>query len=492
MLRAKKQILFFLSYVFIIHFQIYTSENSVLVSSEEMALLLQEHTNDLIYKNNATPEELEETRRVNQKKPITLLIYAAADNDLHPYVWKNIKQMEAIGSNENINILVQLNTPGYFNPTKRYLIKKGKRLLVPTENAAPTQKLNSGSPYTLIDAAAWAMKYYPADEFVLNLWDHGSGVYDPGTSRIVNSVDLFKMNKTTNMFDLDRTITYADYIENHEISPQEASQNNRGICFDDTFKSYMNNHDLKFALSEIQRTVLKGKKIGVLWFDACLMAMLEIASICKDHVNYMVGAEEVEYATGSNYELVLQPFINNSLSLKDFSCHIVNSFEKAYYQITKDYTQSALDLQAIAAVEENVHLVAGQLIIALQNQINNSVTKLLQSAKSRQMCTIFEEPSYIDLKHFYTNVLNSINQISLDSINQESAVKNTLSRLLNQGINLINTAVVANKVGMNLRKASGISIYFPERGLFNSYQKNPFALANNWSKMLSLYISCQK
>jgi hypothetical protein len=206
----------------------------------------------------------------------------------------------------------------------------------------------------------------------------------------------------------------------------------------------------------------------------------------------MVGSEEVEYATGSNYELVLQPFINNALSLRDFSCHIVNSFERAYYQITKDYTQSAIDLQAIEAVENNLNLIAGQLIIALQNQINNSVTKLLQSAKSRQQCTIFEEPSYIDLKHFYSNIVNNIQSISLDNINQETTTKNTLSRLINQGINLINTAVIANKAGLNLRKASGISIYFPERGMFNSYPKNPFALSNNWSKMLSLYLSCVK
>lgn len=475
-----------------------TCREGVLISKEELVSLVKEPENDLVYRNLATEEELAHLRTVHHKKPVTLVIYIAADNDLHPFAWKNIKQMETIGSNENINIIVQLNTPGYFNPTKRYIIKNGRRLLIPADGQAPTQKFNSGHPQTLIDCVAWAMKHYPADHLYLNLWDHGAGIYDPGMSRdhhenntkLIDSLELFNFNEETQELELDRSL---GYTINPDMLDQETYQHqNRGICFDDTYKSFLSNQDLKFALYEIQNKILKGKKIDVLWFDACLMAMLEIANICKDHVSYLVASQEVEFASGSNYELVLNPFINKALLPKEFACHIVTSYEKAYQSVTRDYTQSAVDLSIISQLESNTNLIAGQLLIALQNQKNNAVVKLLQQSKSRQSCACFQEPSYIDLRNFYINLQTNLNTITLLNPSTELTVKTMLNRLLDQGINLINSAVIANKVGSNLQKAGGISIYFPERGIFNSYPKCLFAQTNNWGTMLAQYLLAKK
>lgn len=477
-------------------------QDSVLVSPQEFISLAHEQENDLLYGSMTTEEEYVQTRAINPKKPITLVVYIAADNDLHPFAWKNIKQMEMIGSTQNINVIVQLNTPGCNNPTKRYIIKNGRRLLVPAAGAAPTQKLNSGNPQTLVDCVAWAMKHYPADHLILNLWDHGSGVYDPGmrldyhmqNTKFVDPCNLFHLNPETNMFDLDRSIGYfinPDLLD-EQVPNQKQKQGSRGICFDETFKSYMTNQDLKFALSEIQTKVLNGKKIGVLWFDACLMAMLEIANICKDHVEYLVASEEVELASGSNYELVLRPFLNRALTPRQFACHVVASYEKAYQMITRDFTQSAIDLSSVTQLEANVNLVAHHILCALQDQRNNSVAKLLQQSKSRPLCTCFEEPSYIDLRHFYINLQANLNSISLTNIAKEASLKLALAKLLDQGVNLINSTVIANKVGSNLQRAGGLSIYFPERGMFNSYPKCNFAQTNNWSKMLSQYLLHRK
>src|SRR3989339_794269 len=465
-------------------------DESIIVFEEEFISLAREQENDQLFIDEATEDELLQLRAVNPRKTMTIIIYIAADNDLHPFAWKNIKQMESIGSNENVNVLIQLNTPGYNNPTKRYVIKQGKRLLVQADGTAPTQKLNSGSPQTLIDCAAWAMKHYPADNLVINLWDHGSGVYDPGSARIVKSSDLFRFNPETNMLELNHLGDYNDLMT--ENDSQDLRQNGRGICFDDTFKSYINNQDLKFALSEIQNKVLGGKKIGILWFDACLMSMLEIADLAKDHVQYLVGSEEVEYASGSNYEMVLRPFIDGPLTPRQLARHIVNCFEKAYQSITRDFTQSAMDLSLISPVEDNVNLVAIQLLHALQDQKNSSVTKMLQLCKTRPLCTCFEEPTYIDLRNFYVNLQANLNSISLNNPTNEATIKYALQQLLAQGINLINNAVIANKVGSNQQRAGGISIYFPERGMFNSYPKCNFPKTNNWSSMIIQYLISKK
>jgi len=479
------------------------------IDEEEIINLRQEENDDEKNRSILSQDDLLELRAINQKKPTTIVIYIAADNDLHPYAWKNIKQMENIGSNDNINIIVQINSPGSLNGTKRYIIKNNKRLLVPAEEFQSNQKLNSGHPDTLIDCVAWAMEHYPADNLILNLWDHGSGVYDPGMARAVNSLDLFRMNIETNELELNRTIGYSElmnplqediFLSNkNEINTfynqkfkEETDYKIRGICFDESFKSYMTNQDLKYALYKIQNEVLQGKKIGVIWFDACLMSMVEIANICKDHVDYFVGSQEVEFASGSNYELALTPFINGNLNSREFACHVVSSYKRAYQFITRDYTQSAIELARLTELEANIHLVANQLLLAIENQYNNSVIKMLQLSKARHCCTCFQEPSYIDLRDFYINLQRNLQLMILIDQTKEATIRFNLLRLLDQGINIINATVVANETGSNLQRACGLSIYFPERGMFTSYPKCSFAQINSWTILLAQYLLAKK
>src|SRR3989339_211958 len=162
---------------------------------------------------------------IRLQRKYTLLVFMAADNNLARFALHILEQMLTVGSNENINILVQINTPGKQKITERYFIEKGKKSLITTTGQAPTKKLNSGDPQTLIDAVTWAMKYYPADNLILNLWSHGSGIYDPtrlrGDENNDEQVELTGEDESVYQFD------------------------QRGICFDDTYKSYMTNQGIK-------------------------------------------------------------------------------------------------------------------------------------------------------------------------------------------------------------------------------------------------------
>jgi len=427
----------------------------------------------------SSPKSAQETRAY---KKYTLVVFMAADNNLHPYAWNNIKQMEAISS-PYLNIVVQINFPGDKNITHRYVIENGQKNLVTTPGQAPTKKLDSGNPQTLIDCVNWAMTYYPAEHLILNLWNHGSGIYDPAVCRAENA-HITDIDNTNDIFTEEKYNRYNTYEKS-----SQGSLNRRGICFDDTYKSYMNNQDVEFALHEIHNKILRGKKIAVIWLEACLMSMIEVTNIFKHHANYLVSSENVEYAPGSNYQLVLNFFTQAGLLYpKDFACHIVNSFKKMYESTNLSFTQSAVDLSRVNFIEENINLVSQQLLIALSDQKNKSVIKLLQKCKSRNLCTCFHEPTFIDLRHFYLNLQANIGQISLNDTTREHGVKSQLLNLINTGVYLINNAVIANTTGNSLKNACGISIYFPENGIFNSYLKCNFAQSNNWSKMLIQYI----
>ncbi len=412
-------------------------------------------------------------------KEWTVIIYMSADNDLRSFAARNIKQMAAIGSNEIINILVQLDIriTGNKKITRRYYIEKNKILHV-NGHDPHSQKMDSGDPETLISCCAWAIKHYPAENIGLIFWNHGTGPLDPTTGRIINPTELFTFNPAINKFELDRSIGFIDYL---------AIINNpeRGICWDDSTGNYLTNQKLDAALSHIKTTYLHNKKFALIGFDACLMSGIEIANIIKNYAHYMVGSQEVELGTGWNYQRVFAPFQTTSLDPAVFAQHIVNVYGTTYNTITNDYTQSAINLHTINQLESNIDKVAHILIECLQKQKNNSVKNMLQIARNKEQCTSFDEPSYLDLYHLYTSLQSNMATCTFIDNSSGNNLKNTLNTALEEGKNIIKSVVLANVAGKNLQLAHGISIYFPERRIHYSYKKTPFATTNTWFSFLT-------
>ena len=111
----------------------------------------------------------------------------------------------------------------------------------------------------------------------------------------------------------------------------------RGICWDNTTGNYLTNKKLESALKEIKASVLKGKKFSIIGFDACLMSMLEIASIIKKYTDFMVGSQEVELGTGWYYNKTLAPFAHGTIDKATFAHHIVQTYGQEYSIITCAY-----------------------------------------------------------------------------------------------------------------------------------------------------------
>jgi hypothetical protein len=57
--------------------------------------------------------------------------------------------------------------------------------------------MDSGDPETLISAILWAATECPADNYILILWNHGTGIIDPERYRIINPTALFTFNPVT-------------------------------------------------------------------------------------------------------------------------------------------------------------------------------------------------------------------------------------------------------------------------------------------------------
>lgn len=405
-------------------------------------------------------------------KKWTIMVYIAADNDLFYFAWNNIRQL-AQGANSQVNIIVYLNEPGPHKKTQIYLIEKNKAILLNKDNQ---DKLDSGDPQTLIDFCSWTIQNFPAEEYFLDLWNHGTGVAD-GRYKAINPTTLFTFNPSTLMLELDRNIRYLDFIDQVEIE-----NSRRGICFDDSHKSYLSNQDLELALATICREALGGKRISIIGMDACLMAMIEVANICKKYASIMVASEEVELGQGWRYDKVLESFAKGAVSPEAFAKQVVSSYHDTYHNITSDFTLSAINLDHITAIEYNVNEVALLLLECLQQQRGQSVKYIIRQCR-RNIC--FEEPSYVDLCSFYKRLLLGADKFSLQT---NGPLVGQLKATLQEGIKLINRAIIANTCGSNLSHAQGLSIYFPEQQIISSYQRTEFAQTNQWYNFISHYV----
>lgn len=433
------------------------------------------------------------TQQTKIAKPWTVMVYMAADNDLRGFAARNIKQMAAIGSNENINIIVQLDIriSGDKKITRRYYIDKGHITHMNADDPT-SQSMDSGDANTLISFCTWTIKNYPAQDYALVLWNHGTGIIDPVKGRIINASELFNFNPTTNRLELDRSVGFLDLMDavnslhlriNHAEDPE------RGIAWDDSTGNYLTNQKLDFALNEIKTKVLNGKKFSIIGFDACLMSMIEVGNLIKPYTQVMVGSQEVELGTGWDYSQALAQFSSTkSPTVKSFAKQIVKAYENTYMQLTNDYTQSAVDLEVIDIIESDINAISTLLLDCFKKQRNNSVQTALKTSRNKLLLTHFDEPTYVDLYHWLSNLQTNIKFFEFTNEPEGKKLKDELSAILVAAKQHIETIVFANCCGKNLSGAHGLSIYFPERRIHASYRKTPFAQSNEWTALLTQYL----
>lgn len=410
-----------------------------------------------------------------QPKPWTIIVYMAADNDLRNFAARNIQQMASIGSNNYVNFLVHLDIKISTTQkvTRHYFISDSTAIYQMNTNDPYTQSMDSGDPNTLVTTCNWAFEDFPAEHYALILWNHGTGILDPAKYKISHP-DFFIFDPISHIFRIDRSKTFIDFIE----------QGTRGVCWDDSTGNFLTNQKLSTALNYIYQNVL-GKKFSIIGFDACLMAMVEVGNLIAPYANIMVGSQEVEMGAGWDYQKAFQLFLYNAPTPEELARNIVVGYQKTYTSLTNDFTLSAVNLNTIARIEGNVQLVAELLLEAINKQSSNSVISTIKMAASPSMCTNFEEPTYIDLYDFYQNIISNIKKFKFKNPNQETnRLLTLLADNLRNGQAIILSAVFANVTGKNLAKAKGLSIYFPQRNIHNSYPLTPFAQKNSWFKLI--------
>lgn len=372
-------------------------------------------------------------------KEWTIMVYLNAKNDLERFGIKDMNEMEKVGSDENINIVVQMgrikgydSSNGDWTGVRRYYVTKDTDpYIINSQLIEDLGEVDMGSYKTLIEFGKWAKRNYPAKRYFLIIWNHGTG-WEKG----------FNERITT-----------------------------KGISYDEVTKNHINTPQLGMALKEIG-------KVDIVGFDACLMGMAEVLYEIKDYATYIIASEETEPGDGYNYDGFLAKLASKpTMGPLELAKAVVDAYI-AYYQSTGHGTT-----QAVIRAEKMYGLLkaVNEFAYAL-SQVGDK--NLIRSALAKTQSYAMRDNK--DLAHFASLIYSSTTDPTL----KEKA----------KGLyDYIKTKLVAyNRYtnggygwwwgGSDYSNSNGIAIYFPSYSIAQGYTELQWARDSNWDEFLQWYI----
>lgn len=410
-------------------------------------------------------------------KPWTILIYIAGDNDLEIFIDGNINDMAKIGSNPNCNIVLCVARKEGKRRRKKLtyiLVQKNYRKIL--FESCDERIIDSGEEKTFQNFCTYAITSFPAHNYGLIFWDHGTGPLDPSRRNARRSFfarSLFPRQQSYNQLAILPIL----------CNLYKTRDFHKALCFDDSTGNFLNEVKLQNALENIFNTVLQNKKFALIGFDTCLMANVETASLLKDYGCYMVASQEVEPGTGWNYEKVFSIFTNKTPTPFELGSHIVHSYKK-HYSWFNDLTLSCVDLERYKTAEKKITMLIQLLELTKEEFGELFIKSLLRTSSHKKNCTHFDEPEYIDIIHFLENLLYNFEKASINKGKPDAAKLNKIEAMINETISTLQHAIVANACGKSFTRATGLSIYFPINTIDSIYKSNVFCCATQWAQLL--------
>ncbi len=359
----------------------------------------------------------------------TFIVHMEADNNLNDFAIKNLYDMAKIEPGNN-NILVQWIQPRE-KGTWRYRVKKQRVELdahLPPDAHQDCVKL-------LVDGVRWAKEKYPADHYAVVLWNHGVGILDPIWGN--------QSGQETYYDGLSTTFKMKDIYKN--------ALSHRGILFNETSKTYMNNQQLAESFRQINQIL--GKKIDIVGMDACLMAGVETAYQIAPYAQTLVSSEDVELADGWYYSEFMRDMSENTMDTFEVAQSIVLAFDAYYKNKTPYFTQSAVNLAHMDEVRDSLNHIV-KAIGDVKKDYPSVIRSVIQ--KARRDSLQFETPSYIDLYTFYDGMYKQLGSTSFKISDAANPKTMPVENRDLHGIQLCDTYLPANYFATHVTRSEQI------------------------------------
>ena len=252
------------------------------------------------------------------------------------------------GQPSNVNIVVQT---GGANSWAKSNINASKSQRWEIRNRTMTQvssesKKNMGLQSTLQEFVTWGLTNYKAAKYGLIMWNHGGAM--------------------------------------------------GGCCFDEQYSDdSISADELYNAVKNARSSAGISSKLDWITYDACLMAVQDVADYNSENFNYMLCSQESEAGYGYDYDAWLPSLYNNpSISGADLLPVIGHTFIEEEKQIYQSYygsrwqqyfdqTQSVYDLSKMAAYKTVFESLASDLnsIIGSNSSKTQTLGNLIAEAR---------------------------------------------------------------------------------------------------------------
>lgn len=272
----------------------------------------------------------------------------------------NISQMkEATSKGDGVDFVMQAGgserwfTEGIEDSTVgRYLISGG--------NIETVEMLDDmtcmSEPETLTDFIVWTKKNYPADRYMLVLWDHGGGFASGYGVDVLN----------------------------------ERADN-----------------EMTMLASEIIRAIKDaGVKFDLIGFDACLMQNIEYANALEPYADYYLASEETEPGTGWFYTAGFGKLAEDpALGTEEFGKSMISSYDQSQRAMGdgKPDSKCTLSLVDLTLVKPAYKQLKGLYKKATEEIADNHAVYANMSA-ARSGSYQFADEEQVDMVSYLTNL----------------------------------------------------------------------------------------
>ncbi|MBP7652289.1 hypothetical protein KA977_02635 [Candidatus Dependentiae bacterium] len=396
-------------------------------------------------------------KTVSTGKAWTFMVYMDADNDLEPSILADLVEMYSVGSNDDLNIVAQMDritgydgTSGDWINTQRFYVTSG--LTPTTENAISDwgdgsggREVNMADSMVMVDFVNWAISNYPAEKYALVVSNHGGGWRS-------------------------------------KRSAADKSSKTRALIWDDSADGApgMKMPDFRRALEKI------GKKFDLIGFDVCLAGMAEVAYEIKDYAEVIVASQRTEPGSGYPYDAILTTLKTNAqtYTAEQLGTLIVDE----YYNSTSgdNSTQAAYRTSRMSNLKTAIDNFADAICSAnIWSEIRTARETIASNAngENEEMDDGDDDGdnSGIDLYHF-AELLSATSNAGVNSA--ASNLKNEISQFLIRFKKHYTTSDYANP-GPDW---NGIAIFLPNENYNPVHDKAiAFGRDSSWTKFLRYY-----
>jgi hypothetical protein len=421
--------------------------------------------------------------KATDKKQWTVMFYLAGDNDLDGEVLADLQEMKSAGSGAHVNLIAQVDRSGSKSVTNRYLLRKGTPLA--KDMVKSLGETNTGDPAVLKDFIVWATTNYPADRYMLVIWNHGSGMDDsnlyagdyfsgatPPVVRKGAVIRTGKMRRAPIAPVRTGTVRAAVKRAGRALfgSTVETMVTKRAIAFDDQAKDFLDNIELKRVLADVHKTLKQ--KIDVVGFDACLMSMLEVSYQIQNEARVTCGSEEEEPGEGWPYDTILKALVAKpSMTPNELASIVVKRYIDSY-KAGDGVTQSATDLAAIGPLADAVDALGRVLSGALGHGPARDAIVTVR-AQVQEYTAPYDQ--YCDLGDLCALLAQRVEHPGL------AAACDDVQAALKKAV------IATGAKGDAVANSHGIAIYFPKKAVSKLYATLDFAKGNAWAPFIKKY-----